>query len=74
MVFVVSISERTSELTPREYETAALAASGLSNKQIAQTLGLAEGTIKLHLHSVFIKLGIHRRAHLILHAERLRQG
>jgi DNA-binding CsgD family transcriptional regulator len=60
-----------SELTPREHETAALVASGLSNKQIAQMLGLTEGTIKQRLHSVFTKLGIHRREHLILQARRL---
>jgi two-component system, NarL family, nitrate/nitrite response regulator NarL len=62
------------ELTPREHETAALATSGLSNKQIAHMLGLTEGSVKQHLHSVFAKLGIQNRVHLILHAERLRHS
>ncbi len=71
---IVPFAETPRELTPREHETAALVASGLTNKQIAQTLGLTEGTVKLHLHSVFVKLGIHRRAHLILHAESFRHS
>jgi two-component system nitrate/nitrite response regulator NarL len=71
MVRIMAIAESRSELTPREHETAALVASGLSNKKIAQMLGLTEGTIKQHLHSVFIKLGIRRREHLILQAKRL---
>jgi two-component system nitrate/nitrite response regulator NarP len=74
MVLFMTIAAGPSELTPREHETAALVASGLSNKQIAKMLGLTEGTIKQHLHSVFVKLGIHRREHLILQAERLRHS
>jgi DNA-binding CsgD family transcriptional regulator len=38
-------------LTPREHEIAELASLVLSNKQIAQTLGLAEETIKQHLYN-----------------------
>lgn len=52
------------ELTPRQYQIATLASKGLSNKEIAQSLGLAEGTIKLQLHSIFSKLGIRRRGSL----------
>ncbi len=74
VVRVMSIAEMLSELTPREHETAALVASGLSNKQIAQILGTSEGTVKQHLHSVFMKLGIQRRGHLILYIERLRHS
>jgi two-component system nitrate/nitrite response regulator NarP len=62
------------DLTPREHEAAALATSGLSNKQIAHMLGLTEGSVKQHLHRVFIKLGIENRVHLILQADRLRQS
>jgi two-component system nitrate/nitrite response regulator NarL len=67
-------TEISRALTPREHEAAALATSGLSNREIARMLGLTEGTVKLHLHSVFIKLGIQRRTHLILYAEKLRQS
>jgi two-component system, NarL family, nitrate/nitrite response regulator NarL len=38
-----------------------LAARGLSNKEIARELGLSEGTIKLHLHRVYHKLGVRSR-------------
>jgi DNA-binding NarL/FixJ family response regulator len=52
-------------LTRREYEIAVLAASGLANKEIARELGVSDGTIKLHLHSVYQKLGVRNRYSLI---------
>lgn len=55
-------------LTPREKEIAGRAAAGLSNKRIAAELGLAEGTVKLHLHSAFKKLGVSNRVQLSLRA------
>ena len=45
----------------REREVMRLAAEGLGNKAIARELNLAEGTIKLHLHSIYRKLGIKNR-------------
>jgi len=48
------------DLTPREKQTAILAASGLSNRDVARTLGLTEGTVKQYLHSVTEKTGAHR--------------
>lgn len=51
-------------LTAREREVAALATQGLSNKEIARKLGISEGTVKLHLNSVFGKLGVNSRAGL----------
>lgn len=51
-------------LTDREYEVAALANDGLSNKEIARLLFLTEGTVKQYLHSAFAKLGIQRRIFL----------
>ena len=44
-------------LTAREYEIARLAARGLSNKHIARELAISEGTVKIHLHKTFEKLG-----------------
>ena len=52
-------------LTRREYEIAVLAARGLANKEIARELGVSDGTIKLHLHKVYRKLGIRSRYGLI---------
>jgi len=53
---------RIGALTGREQQVAALAKSGLSNKDIAKSLDLSEGTVKHHLHRVFQKLGIRRRS------------
>jgi DNA-binding CsgD family transcriptional regulator len=52
------------ELTPQEHEIAMLAATGLSNKQIAQQLFLSPKTVGNHLSRVFPKLGIASRAAL----------
>jgi two-component system nitrate/nitrite response regulator NarL len=52
------------KLTGREQQVAALARSDLSNKDIAKSLGLSEGTVKHHLHRVFQKLGVRRRSEL----------
>ena len=55
---------RIGALTGREQQVAKLAKSGLSNKGIAKSLGLSEGTVKHHLHRVFQKLRIRRRSAL----------
>src|SRR3954452_10139560 len=44
-------------LTAREYEIAQLIARGLSNKHIAHALAISEGTVKIHLHNTYEKLG-----------------
>jgi DNA-binding NarL/FixJ family response regulator len=44
------------QLTAREQQIVALVAEGLSNKEIAHRINLAEGTIKLHLHTIYEKL------------------
>jgi DNA-binding NarL/FixJ family response regulator len=61
------------QLTPRENEVAALAAAGLQVREIADRLGIAEGTAKLHLHNIYAKLGIHSRVRLALTWLKLRQ-
>ena len=44
-------------LSPREHEVLLLVARGLSNKEVARELGLGEGTVKAHVHSILQKLG-----------------
>jgi len=44
-------------LTARESQVVAFLACGLSNKQIARQLSTCEGTVKVQLHSIAIKLG-----------------
>ncbi|MCO8275469.1 AAA family ATPase [Actinoplanes sp. TRM 88003] len=51
-------------LTPQELEIAGLAASGLTNKQIAQRLDLSPRTVGAHLYRIFPKLGVTSRAGL----------
>ena len=51
-------------LTDRQQQVASLVCDGLSNKIIAQKLGVSEGTVKIHLHAVYNKLNIHSRTQL----------
>src|SRR4029077_4437701 len=51
-------------LTPQEFEIVTLAASGLTNKQIAGRLFLSHRTVGGHLHRAFPKLGVATRAAL----------
>lgn len=48
-------------LTPRELQVLRLLAAGQSNKAIGQGLGLAVGTVKVHVKSVLVKLGARSR-------------
>jgi DNA-binding NarL/FixJ family response regulator len=58
-------AKRMTALTDRRREVAVLACRGLSNRQIAERLGLTVGTVKTHLHAIYEKLDIHSRAELI---------
>ena len=51
-------------LTPQEFEIVSLAATGLTNKQIAERLFLSHRTVGGHLHRAFPKLGVATRAAL----------
>jgi DNA-binding CsgD family transcriptional regulator len=59
-----NLHTKPAALTPQEQAIAALAASGLSNKQIAERLYLSHRTVENHLHRVFPKLGVTSRAAL----------
>jgi DNA-binding NarL/FixJ family response regulator len=48
-------------LTPREQEVLGLLSTGLSNKEIARTLWIAESTAKVHVRNVMKKLGARSR-------------
>jgi non-specific serine/threonine protein kinase len=56
--------EPTGQLTPQERKTAALLARGLSNREIAAQLVIAEGTAKLHVKHILQKLGFTCRAQI----------
>ncbi|ROP74697.1 LuxR C-terminal-related transcriptional regulator [Curtobacterium sp. PhB115] len=60
----VSAGRTKPPLTKREYEVAELAAQGLSNRRIAETLGRSTRTIDAHLSRVFAKWDLHARSEL----------
>jgi len=60
----VTAGRSKTPLTNREYEVASLAAQGLSNRRIAETLGLSVRTIDAHMSRVFTKWDLHARTEL----------
>jgi len=53
-------------LTPREIEIVRLVAKGHRNRAIAERLFISEGTVKIHLHNIYEKLGVDGRLELLL--------
>jgi two-component system nitrate/nitrite response regulator NarL len=73
---VLSLRSREAEpliedLTPRELEVLGLVADGLTNRAIAQRLGISENTVKFHLNAILGKLGAQSRTDAIVRATRL---
>ncbi|HLO01813.1 MAG TPA: response regulator transcription factor [Symbiobacteriaceae bacterium] len=61
---------RVADLTQRETEILGLVARGLSNKEIADSLYLSEGTVKNYVSAIFAKLHARDRAQAIALAHR----
>lgn len=61
-------------LTPRETEIAEGVASGLQNKEIAEKLGIADGTVRIHVHNIFKKFGIQNRVELANRIHKRKSG
>ncbi|HLH38817.1 MAG TPA: response regulator transcription factor [Bryobacteraceae bacterium] len=65
------VAQRLSEyfpqvaLTPREVEVLGFVARGMANKEIAEKLGTASGTIKMHIQNILEKLGAADRTHAV---------
>jgi len=59
-------------LTPREIEVLSLIARGFGNKEVADVLGTAAGTVKAHVQSILSKLSANDRTHAVTIA--LRRG
>jgi DNA-binding NarL/FixJ family response regulator len=60
--------EKSDPLTEREKEVLRLLAGGYSNREIAQALGVAEGTAKNHISSILLKMGVRDRTRAVLRA------
>ena len=70
-VMPTSVAERLAEfpfepdLSPRELEILGLIARGFGNKAIAAAIGRSDETIKVHVKSIFTKLGVHDRTEAV---------
>lgn len=56
-------------LAPRERQLIGFVRKGLRNKEIAEQLGVTEGTVKVYLHAIFEKLGVSNRTELAIRAD-----
>ena len=62
---------RAVSLTRREREITRHVALGLRNAEVAERLGVSEGTVKTHLNNIFQKLGFRDRVELAMYAVRM---
>lgn len=63
-----TLRDASPRLTPRELEVVRLVADGLRNKEITTRLNITEGTVKIHLHNIYEKIGTNDRLQLALRA------
>jgi ATP/maltotriose-dependent transcriptional regulator MalT len=56
------------ELTDRENQVLKLIAAGLTNREISHSLEISESTVENHIHHIYEKLGISRRAQAVAYA------
>ncbi|HEX9138041.1 MAG TPA: response regulator transcription factor [Nitrospirota bacterium] len=61
--------EAVQALTSREIEIIKQLATGLRNSEIAERLFISEGTVKMHLHNIYQKLGVDTRLKLTRYAQ-----
>ena len=62
--------EGEAPLAPRERDVIKLVAEGMTNRQVAASLGIGEETVKTLLERAYTKLGANRRADAVLEARR----
>ena len=62
-------SNKQSALSTQETNLLGLVAAGKTNKQIAREVGLSEVTVKMHMRSIFAKLGANNRTHAVMIAQ-----
>jgi DNA-binding NarL/FixJ family response regulator len=63
-------TENSFGLTKREIQILELAARGVTNKQIGEQLNLSNRTIEVHMHNIFMKLGVSSRTEAVTRAIR----
>jgi FixJ family two-component response regulator len=62
---VSDLGRRYNALTDREQDVMTFVIAGLMNKQVAETIGIAEVTAKVHRHKLMKKLGARNLAELV---------
>lgn len=55
-------------LSPREEQVVRCVAMGMRNAEVAKKLAISEQTVKVHLNTIFRKLGVRDRVQLVLYA------
>jgi two-component system nitrate/nitrite response regulator NarP len=73
-VRIRAVKERAAtgpSLTPRERDLVELVRRGMRNREIAEELGVTEGTVKVYLHALFDKLAVDNRTELAMRAAEL---
>ena len=66
----VGMRDIAATLTRRELAVARMIAKGMHNKAVASKMAVTEGTVKLHLHHAYKKLGVDGRIGLIQYLQR----
>jgi DNA-binding NarL/FixJ family response regulator len=64
------LAQKRVALTPRQGQIVSLVAQGFKNKEIAFSLGITEGTVKVYLYKLFKKLGVNDRLDMALYGRR----
>ena len=64
------LAQKRVALTPRQGQIVTLVAQGFKNKEIAFSLGITEGTVKVYLYKLFKKLGMNDRLDMALYGRR----
>lgn len=62
---------RIDNLTPRQRDVLKGILRGLSNKEVARDLDIAEGTVKIHLAALFVHFNVRNRTELATRAQTL---
>lgn len=71
---VADLKGRFDSLTPRERKVVSMVSSGMLNKQIADQLGTAENTVKVHRSRAIEKMGAQSLAELVKMLEKLKSS
>ena len=71
---VVTPGDIISDLTPQERKILALVGEGLTNRQIAERVHLADKTVKNYVSNILMKLGLERRAEVAAFVAKRREN